>query len=368
MRSFSLLLLASMVLTAACSTPEDSAGLKSTTSSVSLSTTTSVGQSTSTTPAEPSTTSTTEDVSPAPATLDLIAPEPVVEAAVGSKYANPGAVVQVDGTFHMFRNSFSSWPGPSQTHHMTSDDGITWQEQSLVLDSDMVPYTDLSVFIMEVLTMDGQWVAYFYTYEGRGRPGHIGRATAPDPDGPWSVDPEPVLSPGPDGDWDSGRVVEPTVIEHDGGYLMYYAGIDGSETSAIGLATSSDGASWMKHDDPATTGAPFSASDPVITGTGGWDQGSIGCPDVETTDQGLVLVFDAFARIQGYGLATSRDGITWAVASEPFLTSENSPGGGRFWQSELLRVDSSHYFYLEAGPGAGPTNVYAFDMRLSASP
>lgn len=366
MRSLSLLLLiSSMSLLGACATPDSTEDPGTTTSTVSMSTTT-LDESTSTTTPEPSTTSTTESVAPAPATLNLLSDEPVAEAAEGSKYANPGAVVRVDDTFHMFRNSFSSWPGPSQTHHMISDDGIAWQEQGLVLSSEMVPFTDSNAFIMEVLVINDEWVAYFYTYEGRGRPGHIGRATAPEPDGPWVVDPQPILSPGPDGDWDSVRVVEPTVVETEDGYLMYYAGIDGSETSAIGLARSSDGANWVKHDDLATQDAPFSASDPVIIGTGDWDRGSVGNPDVETTDEGYVLVFDVFARFQAYGLATSGDGVNWDVAAEPFLTREKAPEGQRFWQSELVRIGSDLRFYLEVGPGAGPTNVYAFDMRLTA--
>lgn len=367
MRPVSLLLIiSSMTLLGACATEDTSEDPETTTSADSIPPPTSDDQSTSTTTPESSTTSTTEQVRSAPATLELIVPGPVVEAAEGSKYANPGAVVHADGTLHMFRNSFSSWPGPSQTHHMISDDGVTWQEQGLVLDSEMVPYTDSNAFIMEVLIIDGEWVAYFYTYEGRGRPGHIGRATAPDPGGPWSVDPQPILSPGPEGDWDSVRVVEPTVIEIEDGYLMYYAGIDGSETSAIGLAMSSDGIDWVKHDDPTTGEAPFSASDPVITGTGDWDRGSIGNPDVETSHEGYVLVFDVFARFQAYGLATSSDGVNWNAAPEPFLTREIAPDGQRFWQSELIRIGSGHQFYLEVGPGAGPTRVYAFDMSLSA--
>ncbi len=281
------------------------------------------------------------------------------------RYANPGAVYFDGSTYHMYRNSFSAWPGPSVVHHLSSADGLEWIDHGQVFSSDQVAFTEGNVFFMEVLVEGQTWVSYFYTYDGRRQPGFIGRATAPGPEGPWSPDPEPVLSPGPSGSWDGIRVMEPTVVRTADGLVMLYAGIDDAGTSSIGRASSTDGVTWVKHNDPSTTDDRLAQSDPVLVGQeDSWNQGSVGCPDVELTADGYVVLYDTLSRGKGYGMATSSDGIRWQ-RSEPELVLDRSgvPGSADFWQSELINVDGRHLFYLEVGPGRGPTKVYAFAFR-----
>lgn len=64
----------------------------------------------------------------------------------------------------------------------------------------------------------------------------------------WEKLPDPVLLPGPLGSWDSGSVGRGSVLWNGTQFLMWYRGTssDVFPTGAIGLATSTDGISWIK--------------------------------------------------------------------------------------------------------------------------
>ena len=293
------------------------------------------------------------------AVLTPLVDEAVLEAATGEKYANPGGVTEVEGRFHMLRNSFSAWPGDSFTHHLVSDDGITWEtnpSEPIITGEDVV-FGDESGFAMAVLERDGEWFAYVYTYDGTSEPGSIGVATAPSPEGPWDVRAEPVVEPGPEGSWDAQWVSEPSVVQTDDGVAMYFAGTDG-ESSAIGLATSTDGLSWTKHDGPVLTASQS-----------WWDGGTIKDPQVVRLDDGFLMTFDTAARGQfAMGVATSPDGVTWtAWDGNPALTTSTSPDGEQFWQSELLRAQDGRVLqWLEVGPGASRTDIHLLELDIDA--
>ncbi|HKJ54746.1 MAG TPA: hypothetical protein VJ978_02055, partial [Nitriliruptoraceae bacterium] len=142
--------------------------------------------------------------------LTALAEEPILGPAGDEAYVNPGGVVRADDTFHMLRNSFTDYPGPSSISLVTSSDGIVWEDQGSepVLTNTDVPWADddETIFVMSLLVDDGTWVAYLYSFDNPLNPGSIGRATASEPAGPWTVDPEPVLEPGPDGAFDERRV------------------------------------------------------------------------------------------------------------------------------------------------------------------
>lgn len=217
----------------------------------------------------PPTTTTTVDMGP----LTQMAADPVVVPSGGNVYANPGWTHHVEDVWVMFRNSFSAWPGPSEVSVMVSNDGLNWEVHGdgLACTSDQVPWTEGNVFFMSgYVNADESAVAYFYTFDGPLEPGSIGRATAPHPDGPWTPDPEPVLEPGEEDDWDGLRVIEPSVIVEDGRLVMWYTGVSTGGISQVGMATSSDGVVWEKHDDPATNGPARDRSDPAFAGDTSW--------------------------------------------------------------------------------------------------
>ena len=103
---------------------------------------------------------------------------------------NPDAVLEVNGTYHMYftgRAIDAPFGELNDIGHATSSDGLIWE-------------------------MD-----------------------------PWN----PVLIRGLDGEWDSETVMEAAVI-HDGTeFRMWYAGWDGN-LAGVGYATSDDGSTWTR--------------------------------------------------------------------------------------------------------------------------
>ena len=79
------------------------------------------------------------------------------------------------------------------------------------------------------------------------------------PETQWQVRPEPVLSPGPTGTWDSVDVLNPSVVKVGETFYNFYSGFDG-KTWHTGLATSADGTSWDKQgSEPVISPGPTSS-------------------------------------------------------------------------------------------------------------
>jgi predicted GH43/DUF377 family glycosyl hydrolase len=282
--------------------------------------------------------------------------------AYDGKYMNPGAVIFHEGRFHMLRNNFTRWPGVVSVDYLVSEDGVDWEfgaDEPVVFTSDQVPYisgtsgADISSVYIEA---DGTWVAYFHTVH-TSQPAQIGRATAPGPAGPWAVDPEPVLVGGDGGAWDWRGVYWPNVVQTEDGLFMFYGGKISSSISAIGLASSADGIHWAKYDDPSTTEAPHAESDPVLAASGEWEPNSVDRPRVQVTPDGWVMIFQG-TRVTDRGLAFSQDGIAWQqYAENPFLTTLDFPVSGSTWDTSLLYLDNTYYYFMEIGTLAG-TDIY----------
>ncbi len=298
----------------------------------------------------------------------LYSPDPVVvHGPFGEwdgRYTDPGAVLYHDGQFHMFRNGFQGWPASVQVGYLTSPDGMTWTEvtEEPVLRSDDVPFTDLAALASSALVMDdGTWVLYFYTWNRSNPPAaEIGRATADNPQGPWTIEAEPVLTHGGEGSWDSIHVDAPSVLRTDDGYVMYYAGSNEANRSAqIGMATSPDGIIWTKYDDLATTEAPFAESDPVLVSE--QDDYRYHQPRVERVEDGYLMIYrmiPASGSQMGLGIATSDDGIHWDIQSdEPLWSRANMPNSGGFWYTATAYHDDTLYLYIEGDRGSG-TDVF----------
>ena len=305
---------------------------------------------------------------------------PVLQQSNNPKWDNqfidPGAMVYHDGLFHMFYNGINGFPAPVGVGYATSSDGYHWTRQTNepVLSAEALSDTNLSgsnLFATSALVEpDGTWTLYFYTLRGSTfmGPGEIGRATAPDPTGPWTIDSDPVLNPGPSGDWDEIQVSAPNVLKTESGYLMYYDALGKGGNSMIGMATSSDGVHWQKHNDSSTADAPFAESDPVLMpGEDGWDSKRVMDPNVVQTSDGLEMIYLATSGARkfgpgefSFGAATSPDGIQW-IRSErsPILSNKDHPQWTQAYLATLLYVDETYFLYFDfVTPARGGTNVY----------
>ncbi len=290
-------------------------------------------------------------------------------SAWDGRFIDPGAVTYYDGQFHMFRNGFRGWPARVGMSYHTSDDGITWRQVSEgeVFVTEDVDYAGIAALASSVLVeADGTWVLYFYAWNGNpgtADAGTIGRATADNPLGPWTPDPEPILLNGSRGEWDSSQLTAPSVSRTDDGYVMYYAGIGSTRQHAIGMATSADGIHWAKYDDPTTIAAPYADSDPVMVTTLEWEGTGVHQPRVMQTDDGWVMVYRATGVGVGgmrLGVATSADGLTWTRQDNPVFAPGDVEGGDNFWFHSTAYFEGTIYLYVEIGPDRSPsqTNIY----------
>lgn len=245
-------------------------------------------------------------------------------------------VIEQDGQFYMFyTGSADRTDAPFGVGLATSADGIQWtaHEENPILEPDGTGYDAMCVSGGIPLFDGSQWVLYFAANstpcDGPGK--HIGRAVAADPSGPWVSDPDAILEAGSAGEWDAGFILPHAVIRTDDGYVMFYSG--GEEyllplPRLIGVATSPDGVVWTKHNDPATTEAPYADSDPLIEvnddGTENYLQ--TWAIDVLKTPEGWEMFFSAACpkntattptcpKMIFFG--TSEDGIHWKTYRNP---------------------------------------------------
>ena len=290
-----------------------------------------------------------------------------------NQFIDPGAVVFHDGLWHMFYNGIDRWPAHVKVGYATSPDGVDWTKQTdePVFSTDQIPYAGISAFMSTAAVLDdGTWAVWFYTVQSGNSfsTGVVGRMTAPGPLGPWTADPEPTLDRGPEGAWDSTGVSNPTVLRVGDEWWMWFDANRGDLESegdrSIGLATSTDGVTWVRHDDPATTAPPFAVSDPVlVTDPGGWDERRVYDPEVVTTADGFAMTY--FTRRPGTtfpeydaGLAFSVDGVTWVKdRGSPFFKSRSFGYNGVFL-STLIDLGDRYVLLFDASTGTGTDIFY----------
>jgi len=309
-------------------------------------------------------------------TVTLDADQPVIEHgaqdAWDGRFTDPGAITFYDGQFHMFRNGFAQWPGWVGIAYHTSPDGVTWTQQGdgPVLTTDDVPFADVAALASSVyVDADGTWVLYVYTwgnqFSSAPESWAIGRATAPDPLGPWTVDPAPVLMPGSEGSWDAAQVGTPSVVPITDGYGLFYTGVDAGGMRMVGMAVSYDGIDWVKNDDPSTISDLFAESDPIMKPgeEGAWDAAYIHQPRVTVTPQGLVMSYRSSSPggvDKAYGLALSLDdGYTWVrYGDNPVLFDKDIQRRG-MWFNALLYHDGQYFMPVELQRGyQNQTDIY----------
>lgn len=167
----------------------------------------------------------------------------------------------------------------------------------------------------------------------------------------------PVLRPGTAGIDETG-VETPAIVLHEGEYRLYYTGdrsVAPSSVHVIGLASSTDGDSWVKADAPVLTATlpweqPFDA--------GGFEVGGVLEPTVMVDEGTWKLWYQGFGQLDGevsysrFGYAESLDGLSWEKRDDPIFTGEpdtfEALGVGH---TNVVRDPSGgyHLFYVGIG-------------------
>jgi hypothetical protein len=182
---------------------------------------------------------------------------------------DPSKVLLVNGVYYTW---YSKTEGPSygfgtgdpekkvfpwdktELWYATSTDGIDWKEQGLAVGrGEKGRFDDRSVFTPEVLAHNGKYYLVYQTvkapYLNRTQ-NEVGMAIADSPDGPWTKLDKPILKAATNGVWsgteddhfkakvqgdfDSHKVHDPTLMFFNNKFYLYYKGERFGEKKTMG--------------------------------------------------------------------------------------------------------------------------------------
>ena len=182
---------------------------------------------------------------------------------------DPSAVIQVDGTSYVYYTKGSGKTygfgsgDPSkkvfpwdltEVWYATSKDGWEWKEQGLAVGRGPAgAYDDRAVFTPEVLAHEGKYYLVYQTvkapYVNRVK-NQVGLSIADSPSGPFKRLDHPILSPADNGKWlgdednrfkvkkqgdfDSHKVHDPTLLFYRNRFYLYYKGERMGERTTFG--------------------------------------------------------------------------------------------------------------------------------------
>jgi predicted GH43/DUF377 family glycosyl hydrolase len=259
-------------------------------------------------------------------------------------------VIAYEGRLYMFYQGFTLLRTAGAIGYATSQDGLEWTRYEgnpvFVPDQTLAPN---GVVNFVVLFHDDTWFIYFTPWPS-GKSEYdftesLRVATASSPNGPWTVAAVPALAAAGPSDWDFGGYLPLSIMATSDGYAMFYE--SNTYPLKVGMATSSDGMTWTKYNNPATGSQEYVNSDPVFTPNPdpeAWDREYVGAPVVRQTDQGWEMFYgggDTLMR-RSIGYATSPDGITWTrYGDAPLLTAPD-----RFVSPEaVFEINGVDYLY-----------------------
>jgi len=268
-----------------------------------------------------------------------------------------GNVIKTSSGYSMYYAGRSSpWSFHYAIGLATSTDGKSWTKFGTNPILDVGPsgaWDSGLVANPSVIQDDAELKMYYIGSDGAAY--NIGLATSSDGVS-WVKHPAPVLRVGDVGEWDSALVANPSVIKDGSTYKMWYQGGDGL-TTKIGYATSNDGVTWLKHTGPVLERGP----------SGFWDALASGLELPSVVKDGSVFMMWYFAALIGViGYATSNDGVNWSKFDQPVLTpTPESWDSGVVMEPKVL-IDGAEYkmYYTGRAPGIGNAIGLATSPRV----
>ena len=305
---------------------------------------------------------------------------PIIKRGAGwdSAAIFPGDVFVHDGILHMFYTGSAGQGKDSSldtTGYAISVDGIEWHRTSddpIEFEGETGNILGTSFIGSVYQEPDGTWVMFISCWvEGEGMITGMCQASAQEPAGPWTIDDHPVLLTGPNDAWDGSYIFATDVIKTEQGYYMYYSGIYGGNRRGIpwqqiGLATSQDGVTWIKYNDPDTNEAEYAESDPVFS-TGEedeWASNGVYFPAVMHTTDGWVMIFVGAGVVgngmnEKIGIATSEDGIHWAqYEGNPVFSPVSVVANTFIYSVEWVMHDGRQLLYFALMDGSYTAEIY----------
>jgi predicted GH43/DUF377 family glycosyl hydrolase len=248
----------------------------------------------------------------------------------GDLFINPYALWH-DGVFYLY------YTGNAGIGLATSADGYNFTKsiENPVFTTSPGGFDSYQVTGPVLLETGSAWVMYYNSREQPGwGPGQfIGRATSNSLTGStWERSADPVMEVGTAGEWDAGFICPHNVFPLDtGGFIMFYSASDDINYGLyeVGMATSPDGITWTKYNDPSTAQPPYADSDPVLKvgDPGAWDDETAAfCCVLKKTGHYEMYYSGMSTSSAAIGYASSVDGITWEKwPFNPVYLPENDP-------------------------------------------
>jgi len=150
----------------------------------------------------------------------------------------------------------------------------------------------------------------------------------------WEPRPDPVLTRGASGAWDSVDALNPSVLNRAGVYYNFYSGFDG-RTWHTGLATSVDGLAWTRKGK--------------VLSPQGWEGNYIAANGSALFVGNEFLYWYQVEKLPRIAIARSRDGLAWSKYPQAVL----DPGPRGSWDERgvadpyVVRFGAVFYlFYL----------------------
>ncbi len=161
----------------------------------------------------------------------------------------------------------------------------------------------------------------------------------------WTRHPNPIIDLG-DSAWEEIHVADPHVIFFKGKYLMYYMGK--GNVWQVGLAESSDGIEWYKHDD-----------NPIINASEEWCDGCVSLSGIIQHNENLIATihgYDSKKAIYTVRMFKSKDGIKWKEMDMPPIEPTDWCNRGIVHPEPLLIKDKLYIFFT--GIRVGKPNLH----------
>jgi len=310
----------------------------------------------------------------------------------GPKAYYPSVLYDADSfSGHGASAQYKMWYGisGSQTALATSDDGISWNDQGVVMTdgyhATVEYYPDGFPGANSGDNPSGSTMYYRMWYWD---PSHLydvmAIAYTESPNGVKWYNDQPVqngavpIVSGGDPWWNRGSYGPCDVLYNpsasdtgtDWTFTMYYDGTTGGD-EAIGLGFSADGITWTGYDADSD-----SKADPVLKGTynsGDWDYNYVSrATIIKNADDNYEMWYSGGigAMNHGIGYATSSDGINWTRdANNPIFHKDDIGYPGYPWRQERTYCpsvikDGSSYKMWFAGRGS----AYAIGYATAAPP
>ena len=289
----------------------------------------------------------------------------------------PSVVYNADSSrYEVWFVGFTGAPGPNNDYHpynigfAYSKDGANWtMYPSPVLSPSPGTWDAYTVDIPMVIRQNGQYKMWYTSFLSPTSPDYLGYATSPDGIHWTKYSGNPVMGPGK-APWEVAGPYGCSVMPFQGGYKMWYAGVDATFLKDnIGYATSTDGIAWVKDtiDNPVLK--PGAANQ--------WDDFFVGVPQVLQIGSTYYMWYTGWqssANPEAVGVASSTDGgKTWIKDdTNPVLRPTAGGWDGSYlqcgtvrqrrdtldmWYGGLLTPISSNFFEIGHATLKIPTGI-----------